>query len=114
MVGDPRPDAEGGFQDIEFDTYGRVYIVNPALARKFQDYYDQYGHRMKIVRDPFPGEPRPSGDDPASRRPFAITNIAATADQNLASLEKPAPVPPFPDDEADPKINLMCPCSPEP
>lgn len=42
--------------DLDFDEVGQLYIKNQALARKLQEIYDTWGHRMNIYRDRFPGE----------------------------------------------------------
>lgn len=108
----PQPNPSGGLGDVYFDEYGRLYIANPALAREIQNYLDaQSGRRMVMVRDRFEGELRPGSDPNLEPRRIAYDGTGAS-DPAVAKLA--SPLPPDPDDEADPKVNMMCPCAPEP
>jgi hypothetical protein len=126
----PKDENGGGWciDDLYFDEEGCVYVANKDLADAIQSSLDAWKGHLTIYRDPRPGEKpnpavraraiagmeRPGAPLEAMLKSGSDAGIAGTeATDRTATMMKGSGPTTTTSEEADPKVNMMCPCAPE-
>lgn len=92
----------GPLTEAYFDEEGRLFIANEELARAIQFHLTTHNGRMlHMTRDRFPEEP--AYEEPPRRAMMRSKKSDSTAGPDTTE-----------GDDTGPKVNMMCPCAPEP
>lgn len=104
----PKAQKLKGFSlsDAYFDTDGTLFIANEELARAIQFHLTTHNGRMvRMARERFPEEPPYVEPADKEERRFLMRSKKTTEASGPVTTET---------DDTGPKVNMMCPCAPEP